>query len=105
MTFQPVQNCLKLFYQTPNDNHFYQITCKMILQNQKSDFDSLDDDNYDYEFFFQSSNSSTMSHHITCKLISHILIVKMLNKVLYGIDFDENDLKHRYISLTSHQKL
>src|SRR3954467_3241684 len=98
-----MQNYLKLFYQTPNDNHIYHITCKMILQDfQKSDFDSWDEDNYDYEFFLQSSNGSTMSHYVTCKLLSHILIVNMLNKKFYGTDFDANDLKRKYLLLTWH---
>ena len=100
-------NELKLFYQTPNDIHFYHVTCKMILQDylQNSKNSSWDDDNYDYEFFFQNSNNSEISiYHVACKLLSHSLIINILNKEIYGMDFDINELKRRY-SLTLRQKL
>jgi hypothetical protein len=84
---------LNLFYQPPNDVNFYHTTCKMILQIQDS---SLEDD-YDYEFFFQN-------YHVTCKLLPHSLIVDILNKEIYGIDFDVNDLKRKCM-LTLYQKL
>ncbi|CAB4374915.1 unnamed protein product [Rhizophagus irregularis] len=99
---QPIQNHQStsqaefgLFYQPPNDNNFYHVTCKEILQQ-------LCDDDYDYEFFCESSNAR---YHVTCKLLSYSLIVNILNKEIYGIDFDVNDLDQDYISLTSHQKL
>src|ERR1051325_1078278 len=111
MVFQPMQidQEFKLFHQTPNDDKLYHITCKMILHDchQKSEdlnSVSLDDSNYDYEFFLQSSNDSTPRHHVTCKLLSSILVVNILNKKVYGMDFDANDLKRKY-SLTFHQKL
>ena len=59
---------------------------------------------YDYEFLFQSSNDPTAIFHATCKLLSYSSIVKILNKEIYGMGFDINDLKHRY-SLTWRQKL
>ena len=45
-----------------------------------------------------------MTFHVTCKLLSHSLVVDILNKELYGIDFDINDLERRY-SLTLPQKI
>ena len=99
-TLQPMQNQrteFRLFYQPPNDDNFYHVTCKMISQNYLQKSASLDDDYYDFEFFFQG-------HHATCKLLSHSLIVNILNKEFYGIDFDVNDLKRKYL-LTPYQKL
>ncbi|RIA96708.1 hypothetical protein C1645_754275 [Glomus cerebriforme] len=84
----------RLFYQPPNDNNFYHVTCEIL-----KDFHSvsLDEDNYDYEFFFNN-------YHIKCKLLSHYSIVSVLNKEIYGMDFDANELKRKYL-LTSLQKL
>ncbi|RIA96707.1 hypothetical protein C1645_802246 [Glomus cerebriforme] len=106
---QAIQNCpstqvlhlneLKLFYQAPNDNNFYHVTCKIILQDYQSENSvPWDDDNYDYEFFFQN-------YHVTCKLLTHSLVLNILNKEIYGRDFDINDLKRKYLLLTSRQKL
>src|SRR5947208_1482694 len=94
---------LRLFYQTEYDNNFYHVTCKRFLQDYLQGSDSLEDE-YDYEFLFQSSNDPTAIFHATCKLLSYSSIVKILNKEIYGMDFDVNDLKHRY-SLTWRQKL
>ena len=97
---------LRLFYQTEYDNNFYHVTCKRFLQDylQESENSTSLDDEYDYEFLFQSSNDSTAIFHTTCKLLSYSSIVKILNKEIYGMDFDVNDLKHKY-SLTLRQKL
>ncbi|CAB4399071.1 unnamed protein product [Rhizophagus irregularis] len=81
---------IKLFYQTPNDNRFYHITCKIPLQDYIYD--------YDYEFFYKQR------YHVTCKSLSHTLIINILNKEIYGKDFDVNDLRRGY-ALTTSQKL
>ncbi|PKY61451.1 hypothetical protein RhiirA4_486448 [Rhizophagus irregularis] len=70
------------------------------------------DDNYDYEFFLESLDDSTMMFHVTCKLLPNSLILNILNKEIYGFDFDEiygfdfdvTELRCRN-SLTLHQKL
>ncbi|RIA96187.1 hypothetical protein C1645_815771 [Glomus cerebriforme] len=102
MQNREILNELGLFYQTSNDENFYHVTCKMIAQDSESS--NSCDDNYDYEFFFQSSNDSAMIFHVACKLLPHSLIVSILNKEIYGIDFDVNDLKCKYL-LALHQKL
>ena len=61
--------------------------------------DGDDNDDYDYEFF-----NNGFTKYITCKLFPHSSIVELLNNKIYGIVFDENVLKHKYI-LTDHQKL
>ncbi|GBC07468.1 hypothetical protein RclHR1_00750002 [Rhizophagus clarus] len=97
---QPMQNSqlneFRLFYQPPNDDNFYHVTFKMILQLSENYYDD-----YDYEFFYQGSDAN---YYVTCKLLPHPLIVNILNKEIYGIDFDVNDLKRKY-TLTWNQKL
>ncbi len=44
-----------------------------------------------------------MIFYVTCKLLSHSLIVNLLNKEIYGINFDV-ELKCRYL-LTLHHRL
>jgi hypothetical protein len=78
---------LKLFYQPPNDNSFYHIT----LQNYPWEID------YDYDFSYQG-------YHVACKLLPHPLIINILNKEIYGRDFDATDLKRKN-ALTWEQKL
>jgi hypothetical protein len=92
-------NELRLFYQTPYEDNIYHVTCKMILQDSEN-LDSMDD-NYDYEFI---SDDFEMNFHVTCKLLPCSLIVNILNKEIYGINFDVSELKHKYL-LTLHQKL
>ncbi|GBC06059.1 hypothetical protein RclHR1_00660013 [Rhizophagus clarus] len=90
-----------LFYQPPNDNNFYHIICKtFILPQNSEDIVSLEDE-HDYEFFYQDSNAN---YHVTCKLLSHTLIMDILNKEIYGVDYDVNELKRKYI-LHLNQKL
>jgi hypothetical protein len=103
MSIIPSQNYdeFGLFYQPPDDNNFYHINCKMFLQPQNSEIIFLSEDDYDYEFFYQNSNAN---YHVTCKLLSHPLIINILNKEIYGIDFDVNELKRKY-TLTLDQKL
>ena len=82
-------NKFRLFYQPPNDTHFYHVTvtCKIIFQNYPQNSESLED-GYDYEFSYQS-------YHVACKLLPHPLIVNMLNREIYKRDFDVNDLKRK----------
>src|SRR4051794_23247101 len=80
---QSGQEGLRLFYQPPNDNNFYHVTCKMILQENLKD---------DYDYMFSNSR-----YYVTCKLLSHSLIIDILNKEIYGRDFDIDDLKRKYI--------
>ncbi|CAB4475039.1 hypothetical protein RhiirA1_420969 [Rhizophagus irregularis] len=107
MTPQPVQtllNELGLFYQ--DDNNIYHVIVKKISQDCLQGLENFIscDDEYDYEFFFQNPNEPTAIFYVTCKLLSHSLIVNLLNKEIYGMDFDVKDLKCRYL-LTLHQKL
>src|SRR5687768_14153794 len=77
----------------------------MILQDYLANSDSAswdnDGDDHDYEFFFCDS---VMIYHVTCKLLPPSSIISILNKKFYGMDFDVNDLKRRFL-LTLRQKL
>ncbi|CAB5203388.1 hypothetical protein RhiirA5_373992 [Rhizophagus irregularis] len=95
LTTQP--NELGLFYQPQNDINIYNVNCKITLQ----DYHQNDDDNYDYEFFYEISNDM---RHVTCKFLPPSLVISILNKKIYGIDFDVNDLKRKH-KLTLQQKL
>ncbi|CAB4395087.1 unnamed protein product [Rhizophagus irregularis] len=90
-------NEFRLFYQPPNDNNFYHVTFKITWQLSENY-----DDDYDYEFFHQQNLDT--SYYVTCKLLPHSLIMDILNKEIYGIDFDVNELKYKY-TLTWNQKL
>ncbi|GBB84514.1 hypothetical protein RclHR1_11090002 [Rhizophagus clarus] len=92
-------NELELFYHEPDENHIYHVTCKMFSQHSEN-FD-FSDDYYDYEFILDDSE---MILHVTCKLFSRSLIVNILNKEVYGVNFDVTELKRKYL-LTLHQKL
>ncbi|RIA96711.1 hypothetical protein C1645_754281 [Glomus cerebriforme] len=95
---QQVFNEFRFFYQPPDDNNFYHVTCK-VLHNYVQNPETWEDD-YDCEFLYQSSNAK---YRVTCKLLSHSLVINILNKEFYERDFDINDLKRKYI-LTWHQK-
>jgi hypothetical protein len=93
-------NEFKTFYKPKNDSNFYHVICKKIYYPPNSEnltsSDENDEDDYDYEFFHQD-------YHVTCKLISDELIEDILNKEIYGRNFDVNDLKRKHL-LTLHQK-
>ena len=86
-------NELKLFYQPPNDVNHYHVTCKITSQDYRPNYDDYD---YDYEFFYQNSNDIINTKHITCKFLPPSLIISILNKKIYGINFDMNDLKCKH---------
>lgn len=93
-----ILNEFRLFYKHLDDNYdnyFYHITCKIISQGPETE--NPLDDTYDYEFFNQN-------YHVTCKLVSYSFIVNILNKEIYGRDFDMSDLKRKSL-LTSDQKI
>src|SRR5688572_19114216 len=81
----------RFFHYNPDDNKFYHITCKKILQGSVP----LDDHDYDHGFFYQYSNNSAVNYCVTCELFSHFLIVNILNRKIYGVDLGINDLKQK----------
>ena len=84
----------KFYHYTPDDDNFYYVTCKIILQDAVSD-DRYYDYKYDHRFFYQH-HSTGINYHVTCKVLPHFLILKLLNR----IDFDINNLEHISLSLS-----
>ncbi|RGB36325.1 hypothetical protein C1646_758224 [Rhizophagus diaphanus] len=91
----------RLFYQLQYDNNIYYAICRKVQFNG-SECSILTDNNYDYEFIFQSLNDSLITFHVTFKLLSRSLFVNILNKKIYGMDFNVTDSKSK---LTLNQKL
>ncbi|RIA89730.1 hypothetical protein C1645_876521 [Glomus cerebriforme] len=87
---------LKFYHFSQNDNNFYYVTCKIILQDDVGSFD--DNDHYNHGFFFQHPDDSSTVYFVTCKLLPFLLIENILNN---GMDFN-NKCK---ILLSLHQKL
>src|ERR1044072_2748516 len=79
-----VREC-RFFHYMHNDNKFYHIICKIILQDSVP----LDDHDYDHGFFYQCPNDAAADYYVTCKFFSHFWIVNKLN----GMDLDINRLK------------
>jgi hypothetical protein len=90
-----------LFHKPENDDNIYHVTCRKILQEESENFLVYD---YDHEFFLESLDGSATIFHVTCKLLPNSLILNILNREIYGFDFDVNELNRRYL-LTLHQKL
>ncbi|RGB30929.1 hypothetical protein C1646_764711 [Rhizophagus diaphanus] len=91
-------NECKFFHYAPNYDKFYHITSQTILQG----FDSFDDYNYDHGFFYNIN--PTENYYVTCKILSHSLVANMLNKKIYGIDIDINNLERKEL-LSLNQRL
>ncbi|RIA91552.1 hypothetical protein C1645_821865 [Glomus cerebriforme] len=87
---------LKFYHLSPNDNNFYYVTCKIILQEDVGSFD--DHDHYNHGFFYQHPNDPSTVYFVTCKLIPYHLIENILNN---GMDFNNKCM----VLLSLHQKL
>ncbi|RIA81498.1 hypothetical protein C1645_836893 [Glomus cerebriforme] len=82
------------YYLSPNDNNFYFITCKIILQDDPASFD--DHNCHNHVFFYQHPSIPSAEYYVTCKLLPYHLIENILNNTL---DFNAIDLK-----LSLHQR-
>jgi hypothetical protein len=81
----------RTFYKPKNENNFFHVICKRVYDPQNSkNLTFLDEDDYDYEFFHKG-------YYVTCKLISDGLVEDILNKEIYGRDFNVNDLKRKHL--------
>ncbi|UZO25404.1 uncharacterized protein OCT59_017670 [Rhizophagus irregularis] len=80
-------NECKFFHYIPEDNNFYHITCQIILRGSV-----LDDHDYDHGFCY---HGSTINYYVKCKLFSRPLIIKILNKKIYGMDIGMNNFERK----------
>src|SRR6266496_5718306 len=73
----PSLNCssdrLTFFYNPPGDHQIYHITCDLLSEN----VNPLSDHTFYYKL------DDKIFYQITCRLISHSLIVQSLNKNIY----------------------
>ncbi|GBB86284.1 hypothetical protein RclHR1_12700002 [Rhizophagus clarus] len=72
---------MAFFYNPPDDNQIYHITCENLREN----IDPLSD----HTFYCKTDDKNF--YQITCRLISHSLIVQFLNKKIYGIELRQNE--------------
>src|ERR1044072_8948863 len=63
-------NEYKFFHHTTNDDNFYHVTCRIILNGTVP----LDDCGYDYDYGFFYQCLAT-NYYVMCKLFSHFSIV------------------------------
>ncbi|GBB85096.1 hypothetical protein RclHR1_11680001 [Rhizophagus clarus] len=92
-----MNECIRFFHYTPDDNNFYHITCHIISRDSAFS----DDHDDDHGFFY---NDSEINYYIKCKLFSRPLIITILNREIYGIDNEVNNLEGKN-SLSLNQKL
>ncbi|GBC10498.1 hypothetical protein RclHR1_09690003 [Rhizophagus clarus] len=72
---------MAFFYNPPGDYQIYHIICELTRENIDSHSDHI---------FYYNLNDK-MFYQITCRLISHSLIVQFLNKKIYGIEFRQSE--------------
>ncbi|GBC06048.1 hypothetical protein RclHR1_00660002 [Rhizophagus clarus] len=86
---------MAFFYNPPDDNQIYHITCENLREN----IDPLSD-----HTFYCKINDKNF-YQITCRLISHSLIVQFLNKKIYGIELSQNgELQQVYLTFSNAQR-
>src|SRR5436305_15212172 len=87
----------KFFHHTPNDDNFYHVTCRIILNGSVPSDDCQY--NYDYGFFYEYLATN---YYIMCKFFPHSSIVNTLNREIYEIygmdelDMDSNHMNGKY---------
>ncbi|CAG8565853.1 uncharacterized protein OCT59_017011 [Rhizophagus irregularis] len=83
------------FYNPPGDSQIYHITCELSNKN----VDPLSD----HTFYYNIDDNSF--YQITCRLISHSLIVQFLNKKIYGIEHKQGEEPQQdYLTFSKFQR-
>lgn len=76
------------FHYTSKYDNFYRVTCKVILHGSV-----MDNHDYDHGFFYENSDVNYIMYYVACKYIPHSLIIRLLNKEVCRIDFDNLNRK------------
>ncbi|CAB4476845.1 hypothetical protein RhiirA1_418538 [Rhizophagus irregularis] len=76
---------MAFFYNPPNDFQIYHITCELLYEDA--------DPSSDHTFYCKLDDKT--SYRISCRLISHSLIVQFLNKKMYGIELRQGEEQHQ----------
>jgi hypothetical protein len=86
---------MAFFYNPPDDFQIYHIACELLNEN----VDPLSD----HTFYYKIDDKSF--YQVTCRLISHSLIVQFLNKKMYGIELKQGEeLQQDYLTFSNFQK-
>jgi len=76
---------MAFFYNPPNDNQIYHITCELLSEGNIDNINPLSD----HAFYYKLDDKNV--YQITCILISHSIIVQFLNKNIYGIELRQGE--------------
>lgn len=94
----PPHHHIAFFYQPPNDLYNYCIKCKEIS------FDTITSFKENEYIFFYKRQSCNRIYQIVCEKVSPSLIINFLNKTIYGIEIEQNDVGYEQLSITFDQK-
>jgi hypothetical protein len=95
-----VKHPFAFFYQPPNDLYNYCIKCKEISVTLLNEFNGSYNNQNVYVFFHQQHNRI---YQIVCEIVSPSLIIKFLNKAIYGIEIEQN-IGQELLTFTFDQK-
>jgi hypothetical protein len=86
---------MAFFYNPPGDFQIYHITCELLNENV--------DPSSDHTFYYKLDDKSF--YQISCRLISHSLIVQFLNKKMYGIELRQGEEQHQdFLTFSNFQR-
>src|SRR4051812_49199553 len=90
---------MAFFYNPPDDRQIYHISCKKLNENMNNNNDLVSD----HTFYYKLDDKNL--YQITCLLISHSLIVKFLNKKIYGIELKQDEeQQEEFLTFSSGQR-
>jgi len=84
---------MSFFYNPSGDFQIYHITCGLLNENV--------DTPSDYTFYYKLDDKTF--YKVTCRLISHSLIVQFLNKKFYGIELRQEP-QQDYLTFSNDQR-
>ncbi|CAB4430389.1 unnamed protein product [Rhizophagus irregularis] len=84
---------LKFVYRPPNDIYIYRIKCKEIsiqlLNEFSNNVSNININQNEYIFFYQQQNDNRI-YQVVCEIVSPSFIINFLNKIIYGIEIEQN---------------
>ncbi len=97
------------FYRPCNDFQMYHIICKEIPLSFELVSQLINDSTHnhvqsnDIYVFYHEQTDSKKIYQITCEMVSHTFIFQFLNKIIYGIEFNQYEKQQQEFS-KSHQE-
>ncbi|RGB30952.1 hypothetical protein C1646_710198 [Rhizophagus diaphanus] len=87
------------FYNPPDDHQIYHITCEFSNEN-------IENSNSPSDHSFHYKLDDKNSYQIKCLLISNSLIVRFLNKKIYGIELKQDEEhQQEYLTFSNNQRI